>query len=119
MKKLLTGPVVSLIFIAIIGYIPTSEGQQNASLVLRPPPVDIKQLMFAVSPLIEVEYQGESIIVLKAEEDTLLLTNSSMSPFWKAIDAVKHYGYSVNDISTSGMGSQGNPTRFYAIMSKP
>ena len=119
MKKLLPAPVIPLILIAIIGYVPVSEGQQNASLVLRPPAVDIKQIMFAVSPLIEVEYQGESIIVLKAEEDTLLLTNSSMSPFWKAIDAVKHYGYSLSDVTTSGMGSQGNPTRFYAVMSKP
>jgi hypothetical protein len=115
MKKLLLGNAILLILIALI---PDTEGQQNATLVLRPPPVDLKKIMFGVSPLIEVEYQGESIIVLKAEEDTLLLTNSSMSPFWKAIDAVKHYGYSLTDVTTSGMGSQGNPTRFYAIMTK-
>jgi hypothetical protein len=108
-----------LIFFVTTVYVSVSEGQNNPSLVLRPPPIDIKQIILTVSPLIEVEYQGESIVVLKADEDTLLLTNSSMSPFWKAIDAVKHYGYSVNDIATSGMGSQGNPTRFYAIMSKP
>jgi len=118
MKKFLLGLIMLIFFVTIV-YLPHSEGQNNMSLVLRPPPLDIKQLVLAVSPLIEVEYQGESIVVLKADEDTLLLTNSSMSPFWKAIDAIKHYGYNVNDITTSGMGSQGNPTRFYAIMSKP
>jgi hypothetical protein len=118
MKNLLLVSTM-LIFSVTTVYVPVSEGQNNLSLVLRPPPIDIKQIILTVSPLIEVEYQGESIVVLKADEDTLLLTNSSMSPFWKAIDAVKHYGYSVNDIATSGMGSQGNPTRFYAIMSKP
>ena len=118
MKKLLLGFTMLIFFVASV-YLPDSEGQNNMSLVLRPPPIDIKQLILAMSPLIEVEYQGESIVVLKADEDTLLLTNSSMSPFWKAIDAVKHYGYSVDDITTSGMGSQGNPTRFYAILSKP
>jgi hypothetical protein len=93
--------------------------QQNNSLVLRPPSVDIKSILLSVSPLIDVEYQGESIVVLKADEDTLLISNGTMLPFWNAIDVVKHYGYTVEDIATSGMGSQGNPTRFYAIMSKP
>lgn len=119
MKKLLISSIMTLIFFIFIVYVPISEGQQNASLLLRPPAVDIKQIILTVSPLIEVEYQGESIVVLKADEDTLLLTNSSISPFWKAIDVVKHYGYTINDVTTSGMGSQGNPTRFYAIMSKP
>ena len=97
----------------------TSYGQQNVSLSLRPPPVNIKEIVFSISPLVEVEYQGESIVVLKADEDTLLLANGTITPFWLAVDAVKHYGYSVDDITTSGMGSQGNPTRFYAVMSRP
>ena len=95
-----------------------SSAQQNVSLSLRPPSINIKDIVFSISPLIEVEYQGESIVVLKADEDTLLLANGTISPFWLAVDAVKHYGYSVDDIATSGMGSQGNPTRFYAIMTK-
>ena len=58
-------------------------------------------------------------MILKADEDTLLISNGTMSPFWNAIDVVKHYGYTVDEVATSGMGSQGNPTRFYAIMSRP
>jgi hypothetical protein len=57
--------------------------------------------------------------VIKGDENALLLTNGTMAPFWNAIDLVKHYGYLLNDVTTSGMGSQGNPTRFYAIMLKP
>lgn len=94
--------------------------QQNTTLpVLKPPTIDIKDILLTVSPLIDVEYQGESVIVLKAEENALLLSNGTLTPFWNAIDVVKHYGYLLNEVTTSGMGSQGNPTRFYAIMSKP
>ena len=106
-----------LLLVAIITS--SSYGQQNMSLNLRPPAVNMKEIVFSISPLVEVEYQGESIVVIKADEDTLLLANGTITPFWLAVDAVKHYGYSINDIATSGMGSQGNPTRFYAIMSKP
>jgi hypothetical protein len=108
-----------LMFLMITIFPYFTYAQQNMSITLRPPPINIKDIVFSVSPLIEVEYQGESIVVLKADEDSLLVTNGTISPFWKAIDAVKHYGYSLSDVTTSGMGSQGNPTRFYAIMSKP
>ena len=96
-----------------------SEAQQHTPPVLRPPSVDIKAIILLISPLINVEYQGESIVVLKADEDALLLSNGTMTPFWHAIDVVAHYGYNLDNVATSGMGSQGNPTRFYAIMSKP
>jgi hypothetical protein len=69
-------------------------------------------------PLIKVEYQSESTIVLKGEEDILVSINGTTASFWEAIDFMKHYGYSLVDVTTSGMGSQGNPTRFYAIMTK-
>jgi hypothetical protein len=119
MKELKINLVLISMFMIITVVISTSYAQQNASLILRPPPVDIKNIVFSISPLVEVEYQGESIVVLKADEDTLLLANGTITPFWLAVDAVKHYGYTVDDIATSGMGSQGNPTRFYAVMSKP
>lgn len=111
--------VVVIAFVTIADSISYSEAQQNVAPVLRPPPVDIKTIMLSVSPLINVEYQGESVVVLKADEDALLLSNGTITPFWNAIDVVKHYGYLLDDVATSGMGSQGNPTRFYAIMSKP
>lgn len=96
-----------------------TEAQQTSPPVLRAPAVDIKSIILSVSPLINVEYQGESVVVLRADEDVLLLSNGTITPLWNAIDVVKHFGYILNDVTTSGMGSKGNPTRFYAIMSKP
>jgi hypothetical protein len=106
-------------FLFLFSYSFDSEAQQTTAPILRTPTDDIKGILLKVTPLIDLEYQGESIVVLMAQEDTLLLSNGTMTPFWNAIDIVKHYGYSLNDVTTSGMGSQGNPTRFYAIMSKP
>jgi hypothetical protein len=118
-KKLLNAVIIPLALIMILNSFTITEAQQNNTPVLRPPPVDIKAIILLVSPLINVEYQGESIVVLKADEDALLLSNGTITPFWNAIDVVEHYGYHLDDVATSGMGSQGNPTRFYAIMSKP
>lgn len=120
MKKLATYAVAfcTLILLQCGSLVATAVAQQNIP-VLKPPANDIKDIMLTVSPLIDVEYQGESVVVLKADENALLLSNGTLMPFWNAIDLVKHYGYSLNDVTTSGMGSQGNPTRFYAIMSKP
>lgn len=109
----------SVALLSMLLFATDAIAQQNSSLVLRPPPVDIKIILLSVSPLVDVEYQGESIVVIKADEETLLISNGTMTPFWNAIDVVKHYGYSVEEVATSGMGSQGNPTRFYAIMSRP
>ena len=92
---------------------------------LNPAPVNFTSTLSGLSPfplvggpLVEVEYQTDSIVVLKADEDFVLKTSLSMVPFWKAIDIVKSYGYNLRDITTSGVGSVGNPTKFYAIMVK-
>lgn len=119
MKKILLVISTFLALMTIANSFSISQAQQNVAPVLRPPSVDIKGILLSVSPLINVEYQGESVVVLKADEDALLVSNGTITPFWNAIDVVKHYGYSLDDVTTSGMGSQGNPTRFYAIMSKP
>jgi hypothetical protein len=95
-----------------------SLAQQNTGTISQPPS-DIKQLLLSKTPLIDVEYQSGSTIVLRADENTLIISNGTLSPFWTAIDLAKRYGYTLNDVTTSGMGSQGNPTRFFAIMSKP
>jgi hypothetical protein len=118
MKKIGIYALYALAFLTLSQYVSESLAQQNTGTVSQPPS-DIKELLLSKSPLIEVEYQSVSTIVLKADENTLLLSNGTLSPFWTAIDVAKRYGYTLNDVTTSGMGSQGNPTRFYAIMSKP
>ncbi len=67
---------------------------------------------------IDVEYQSAQSVVLRGDEETLLLANGTLTPFWYAIDIVKKHGYQLKEITESGMGSQGNPTRFYAILEK-
>jgi hypothetical protein len=69
-------------------------------------------------PLITVEYESDSTIVLKGDENSLLILNGTLAPLWNAIDIVKNNGYKLIEITESGMGSQGNPTRFYAILEK-
>jgi hypothetical protein len=96
-----------------------SDAQQNITSSTKPPSINVKQILQSLIPLIEVEYQSESFVVLKGEEGILLQTNGTMTLFWNAIDIVKGYGYSLNEVTTSGAGSQGNPTRFYALMTKP
>lgn len=68
-------------------------------------------------PFITVEYEGNATVVLRGDEESLLLLNGTLAPFWEAIDIVSEQGYSLKDVATSGMGSKGNPTRFYAVMS--
>lgn len=79
----------------------------------------IKQAILTQAPLIDVEYESPKMVVLKADEDTLLTTNGTIFSFWNAIDIVKQQGYTLEEVTTSGIGSAGNPTRFYAVMSRP
>ena len=69
-------------------------------------------------PLITVEYESDSTIVIKGDENSLLILNGTLAPLWNAIDIVKDNGFKLKEITESGMGSQGNPTRFYVILEK-
>lgn len=68
-------------------------------------------------PAVTLEFISNSTIVLKGDEEFMLKTEGSLSSFWKTIDAVKQFGYILDEVTESGLGSNGNPTRFYAIMS--
>jgi hypothetical protein len=80
--------------------------------------VNITDILIGNYPFITVEYEDSSNVVIRADEDSLLLANGTLAPFWEAIDKAQGHGFKLDDIATSGMGSQANPTRFYAIMSK-
>ena len=41
--------------------------------------------------LIEVEFQSVSSVVLRGNEESLLLLNRTLAPFWHAIDIVKKW----------------------------
>jgi hypothetical protein len=62
--------------------------------------------------LVLVDYDGNNRIVL-----TFYETESRYG--WEAIDLLEDdYGYKLDSILSSGLGSVGNPTRFFAVMSK-
>jgi hypothetical protein len=66
---------------------------------------------------VNVISQGNSTIVFRSDEESFIIPGAE-SQMGKAIDLLNHYGYKLDQVVTSGMGSQGNPTRFYVIMSK-
>ena len=107
--------------IGIIGNAIVSLGQNTTEtnkIDIEPSSIDIGKIIQDNEPSIKVEYQSGSMIVLNADEDFLLLLNGTLTPFWHAIDIVKKQGYSLKEITESGMGSKGNPTRFYALLEK-
>ena len=83
---------------------------------ISPSPINFTELLGS-NFFVATEYQSNSLVVLRGDEE-LLTIFGNMNLLWKAIDVVQHYGYSLKEITTSGMGSQGNPTRFYAILVK-
>jgi hypothetical protein len=86
--------------------------------LLSPTIIDFSKILKDDQSLIKVEYQSEYSVVLRGDEETLLLLNGTLMPFWYAIDIVKKHGYQLKEITESGMGSKENPTRFYAILEK-
>jgi hypothetical protein len=62
--------------------------------------------------LVLVDYDGNNRVVL-----TFYETESRYG--WEAIDLLEDsYGYKLDSVLSSGMGSVSNPTRFFAVMSK-
>jgi hypothetical protein len=88
------------------------------NMEINPPPIDFLKILKANQISVDVEYQSVSSVVLRADEERFLLLNGTLSSFWYAIDIVKKYGYQLKEITESGMGYQGNPTRFYAFLEK-
>lgn len=122
-KPLFLSLMFTLSIVGILGNSIVSPSiAQNATEInkiqIDPSPIDIVKIIQDNEPLIEVEYQSGSSVVLKGDEDLLLISNGTLAPFWHAIDIVKKQGYSLEHFTESGAGSQGNPTRIYAILEK-
>jgi hypothetical protein len=82
-------------------------------------PIDFSKILKDEQSIIEVEYQSPYFVVLRGDEETLLLLDGTLAPFWHAIDIVKQHGYQLKEITESGIGSKKeNSTRFYAILEK-
>ena len=108
-----------MLIISIVGILGNSiVSPSNAQNTIESSPVDIVKIIQDNEPLIEVEYQSGSTVVLKGDEDLLLLTKGTLAPFWHAIDIVKKEGYTLEHFTESGMGSKNNLTRIYAILER-
>jgi hypothetical protein len=66
-------------------------------------------------PIVKVDYESDSMIVLEANENYLSEINGTLVPFWESIDTVKKQGYVLKEIITLGTGSIEDPIIFYAI----
>lgn len=100
-----------------VNYLYDSSSSSKLRIGVGLPPIDFSKILKSQT-LIEVEYQSAYSVVLRGNEETLLLLNGTLAPFWYSIDIVKKHGYQLKEIIESGMGSKGNPTRFYALLEK-
>ncbi len=102
--------IFSLVICGLLGIIPnnifsqsniTSSSNANISNVITEKYAD----------LVTVDHAGKKRVVLLFYE-----TESKYG--WDAIDLLENqYGYHLESILSSGVGSQGNPTRFFAVLS--
>lgn len=67
------------------------------------------QQLHAVSQDVAVQCLTDKVAVVAFEE-----TDAPLG--WTAVDALARSNYTVNDVVSSGLGSVGNPTRFFVIM---
>jgi hypothetical protein len=96
---------------------PTFEVMQNISVDEKDLPSKIFSTVIEYYPAVTLEFISNSTVVLKGDEAFMLKTDNDLRSLWKAIDAVKQLGFNVDEITESGLGSVGNPTRFYVVMS--
>jgi hypothetical protein len=52
-------------------------------------PVNITDMLIEHYPYISVEYENPSTVVIRGDEESLILINGTLAPFWEAIDKVK------------------------------
>jgi hypothetical protein len=70
---------------------------------------------YAMRP-VDVRYESPSSIVIGGD---LIFFGVFNTDLWKAMDLLKNqYGFNVEHVMTSGVGSVGNPTNIYILMTK-
>lgn len=53
-----------------------------------------------------------------AEAGVITHTNIQQTDLWEAMDLLRLHGFQLQQVMTSGVGSEGNPTVVYILMSK-
>jgi hypothetical protein len=70
---------------------------------------------------VSLVYESPSTIILNGESLVSVPGGSAGSPnpfLWKAVDGFKAQGYQIDSVVMGGVGSVGNPNKFFVVMSK-
>ena len=70
-----------------------------------------------VSDSVSVDYESPTTIIISGHllnTDTAIFNNW----LWEAMDVLKGNGWKMQQVMTSGVGSVGNPTTVYVLMTK-
>jgi hypothetical protein len=79
------------------------------------PPITISEYSPFPFNRVEVEYVGPTTILISGP----LIHAAFNSDLWAAMDLLKNqYGFKIQQVMTSGVGSVGNPTTVYILMTK-
>jgi hypothetical protein len=79
-----------------------------------PPKLDLDVSSSAV-PSVEVKYESPNTAII----GDLIFARSFNTDLWSAMDLLKNqYGFKIQQVMTSGVGSVGNPTSVYILMTK-
>ena len=76
------------------------------------------KLSYAVPTTVHVNYESPSTVLISGDliESQFRKFNSNL---WEAMDLLKNqYGFKLQNVMTSGVGSVGNPTTVYILMTK-
>ncbi len=91
-------------------------GNLTSIIELKFPEVSDPQIsMSAISP-VEVRYESPTSVVIGGD---LIFSGFFNTDLWEAMDLLRNqYGFKVQQVMTSGVGSVGNPTNIYILMTK-
>jgi hypothetical protein len=76
------------------------------------------KLSYSVPATVHVNYESPSTVLISGDliQEPLRTFNSDL---WEAMDLLKNqYGFKLENVMTSGVGSVGNPTTVYILMTK-
>ena len=100
-----------------IGIIDPSSIEGQISNNTKSTAQNMEDALIDLYPGVTTEFIGNDTTVLMGDEQFLVGTEGTMKSFWLGIEKIKQFGYELDEITTSGDGTDLNPTRFYAVLS--
>lgn len=69
----------------------------------------------------KIVYQSPTTVVIEGDKLTVGETGGGLIDnefLWQGVDLVKQYGYEIDSVAMSGLGTTDNPTNYHVILSK-